>query len=320
MIRRRVETDGLAQSVLEAGEGPLVLLSHGFPELGYSWRAQIPALAAAGYWAVAPDMRGYGQAECPEDVDAYGVLEIVGDMVDLVRALGRETATIVGHDWGAHIAWQAALLRPDVFTAVAALSVPFRPRSPAGPPTSFWRLMSARHGKGDFYIVRLQEPGIEAEFDADPDGALLRLFRAYDGATPDAERSDGSIPQGRPFFATMPRPSGPPPWMSAEDFAAYAEAYRRSGFAGPINWYRNVDRNWALSAFAQGLKVRQPALFLTGDLDPVRGYSAVAEAELSRWATDLRELVVIEGGGHWIQQERPDEVNAALIRFLQAVA
>jgi pimeloyl-ACP methyl ester carboxylesterase len=317
MRARLVKTEGIAQQVLEEGEGPLVLLCHGFPETAFSWRRQLPALADAGFWAVAPDMRGYGGTERPAEVEAYGILELVGDMVDLVHALGRKSAAIVGHDWGAHVAWHAALLRPDVFTSVAAFSVPFRPRSPSGPPIAHWRAMSERFGRGDFYIVRFQEAGAEAELEAEPQRALLKMICAYDGGTPAEARSDGFVPRNIGFLEALAEPAGRPAWLSAAAFGVWARAFEESGFTGPLNWYRNIDRNWALTAFTQGRRIERPALFLTGEHDPVRRYSAAAEAELVQWAPRLREIVVVPGAGHWIQQERPDEVNTVLVRFLK---
>ena len=156
MQSRLIKTDGLNQQVLEAGEGPLVLLIHGFPELGISWRAQVQALAEAGFHAVAPDMRGYGGTDKPADQEDHTILHLVGDMVDLVRALGEEQAVVVGHDWGSAVAWHCALMRPDVFRAVAGLSVPFQPRRPKGPPTAAMAAISKRAGLGDLYIIRFQ--------------------------------------------------------------------------------------------------------------------------------------------------------------------
>jgi pimeloyl-ACP methyl ester carboxylesterase len=319
MQRRLIATDGLTQNVFEQGSGPLVLLCHGFPELAWSWRAQIPALAAAGYRVVAPDMRGYGATDKPAAVEAYSLPCLVGDLVDLVRALGETTATVVGHDWGAQVAWTAAQLRPDVFTAVAGLSVPFRPRVPGKPPAAYWRAMTKRLGLGDFYMVRFQDPGAEAEFDADVATAVRRLYRSYDGATPDDQRSSGFVPEGMSFLQSTPSDGIDPPWLTEQILAPYVAAFTAGGFGPPLNWYRNLDRNYELLAFAQGLGISVPALFLTGARDPVRGYGRNAEDEMPQWIPDLRDRIVVPGAGHWIQQERPDVVNAALIGFLNAV-
>ena len=282
MQSRLIKTDGLNQQVLVAGEGPLVLLIHGFPELGVSWRAQVQALSAAGYRVAAPDMRGYGGTDKPRGVEAYSILNLVGDMVDLVRALGAETCVVVGHDWGAPVAWHCALLRPDVFRAVAGLSVPFQPRRIKGPPTAAMAAISKRAGLGDLYIVRLQ-------------AADAHLALEIDTAT------------------TLP------PWMSADHFDEYVQAFSAGGFDGPLNWYRALDLNWSLTAFMQDQKIAPPALFVVGEDDPVRHYAGGAEVGLKDWAPNLMRSVVVPDAGHWIQQERPDAVNALLLDFLRGL-
>jgi pimeloyl-ACP methyl ester carboxylesterase len=314
---RLVETDGLAQSILEVGSGPLVIFCHGFPELGFSWRRQLPVVAKAGFHAVAPDMRGYGKTEKPKALEAYSILELVGDMVALVRALGETQAVIVGHDWGAPVAWHAALLRPDIFRAVASLSVPFAHRSAGRPPIETWRALSEAKSLGDFYMVRFQDPAVAVELDADVEGALRRMLWAYDGSTPDAERSTGFLPKGKAFLDAMPRPDRLPPWLEQAEFAHYVHAFESSGFFGPLAWYRNIDRNFALTAFAREMRIEVPALFVVGEKDPVRLYTAKAASELERWVPKLaKESCVIESAGHWLQQERPNEINELLIAFL----
>lgn len=318
MQTRRIKTDGLTQQVLEAGpeDGELVLLIHGFPELGISWRAQVRALAEAGYRAVAPDMRGYGGTDRPQARDDHTILHLVGDMVDLVRALGKTRCYVVGHDWGAPVAWHCALTRPDLFRAVMALSVPFQTRSPKGPPTLMMQGLSQRLGLGDFYISQFQAPDAHLEFEADVASALRRGFYAYDGATPDARRSTGFMPEGRTFLSSTPDDATLPPWMSEAHFAEYVAAFTASGFRGALDWYRCIDLNWSLTAHLQNKRIAVPAAFLVGDRDPVRVYAGQHEAGLKDWAPDLRSQTVLEGAGHWVQQERPDEVNAALLRFL----
>jgi pimeloyl-ACP methyl ester carboxylesterase len=319
MRQHTIKTDGLEQQVLEAGSGPLVIFCHGFPELSWSWRRQLPALAQAGFRAVAPDMRGYGGTKGPADGSKYTILELVGDMVDLVRALGETQAVIVGHDWGAPIAWHAALLRPDVFRAVAGLSVPFQARRAAGPPIAAMKAISKAKNLGDFYIVRFQEPGVEAEFEADIDTALRKGFWSYDGATPDAQRSTGFFPADKTFLTSVSEPYRLPPWMSEEEFQTYVRSFKASGFFGPLAWYRNLDRNWELMAQAQDKIIEVPGLFIVGDKDPVRNYAGAAEAELTRWVPKLAAHHVIPGAGHWIQQERPDEINRLLLGFLNGL-
>lgn len=313
---RLIQTDGIAQQILEAGTGPLILLIHGFPELGVSWRAQVEALAGAGYRAVAPDMRGYGGTEKPEDVEAYSILALVGDMVDLVGALGETECVVVGHDWGAPVAWHCALLRPDIFRAVAGLSVPFQPRRPKGPPTAAMAAISRRAGLGDLYISRFQAPDAHDPFDADPATTLRKMFYAYDGSTPTERRSTGFMPQGVSLLDTIADDATLPPWLTPEHFQEYVDAFTQGGFKGPADWYRNLDRNWALTAFLQDQRIHQPALFIVGDRDPVRHYAGPHEAGLKDWLADLRGSHVLPGAGHWLQQERPAEINALLLDFL----
>lgn len=317
MQTRRIATDGLTQQVIEAGEGPVVLLLHGFPELGVSWRAQVEALAEAGFHAVAPDMRGYGGTDRPADEAEHSILHLVGDMVDLVRALGAYQAVVVGHDWGAVVAWHCALMRPDLFRAVAGLSVPFQPRRPKGPPTAAMAAITKRAGLGDLYIERFQAADAHVEMDADPAKALRKMFWSFDGATSDADQSTGFLPDGVSLMDSVSDRAAPPPWMGSEHFNAYVAAFAASGFKGPLDWYRCIDRNWALTAFLQDRRIDRPSLFLVGERDPVRRYAGAHEAGLKDWLPDLRGQVVLPGAGHWIQQERPDEVSAGLAAFLR---
>ena len=319
MRTRPVRTDRLTQQILEAGSGPLVLLVHGFPELSISWRAQVDALAAAGFRAVAPDMRGYGGAEKPADRDSYSILHLVGDMVDLVRALGEARCVVVGHDWGAAVAWHCALMRPDLFTAVAALSVPFQPRRPKGPPTAAMAALSKRAGLGDLYISRFQADDAHAAFDADPATALRKMFHAYDGATPPERQSTGFLPEGVDLTESIADDVALPPWMSDPHFDEYVAAFSAGGFRAPLDWYRCLDLNWAQTAFLQDARVRVPAAFMVGERDPVRHYAGPHEAAMKDWIPDLRVQRVLPGAGHWIQQERPDEVNAFLLDFLRGL-
>jgi len=319
MRTRQIQTDGLRQQILEAGSGPLVLLIHGFPELGISWRSQVQALADAGFHAVAPDMRGYGGTDRPTDTAAYTILHLVGDVVDLVRALGQTSCVVVGHDWGAPIAWHCALTRPDIFRAVFGLSVPFQPRRPKGPPTAAMAAISKRLGRGDLYISRFQADDAHQVFEVDPAMALRKAFHAYDGATPDARQSTGFIPAGESFISTVPDDATLPPWMSEAHFREYVDAFAAGGFKGPIDWYRNLDRNWALTAHLQDALILVPAAFVVGERDPVRHYAGQHEAGLKDWVPDLRMQMVVPGAGHWIQQERPHEVNRLLLEFVNAL-
>lgn len=320
---RLIRTGGLTQQVLEAGpensDAPLVLLIHGFPELGVSWRAQVAALAQAGFHAVAPDMRGYGGTDKPARTEDHTILHLVGDMVDLVRALGRTTCVVIGHDWGAPVAWHCALLRPDIFTAVAGLSVPFQPRRAGGPPIPAMAALSARLGKGELYMRQFQAADAHVAFETDVTTSLRKSFHTYDGATPAERQSTGFIAPGQTFLSEVADDATLPPWMSPDHFAEYVAAFTAGGFKGPLDWYRCLDLNWFLTAFVQGQKIHQPALFMVGDRDPVRHYAGQHEAGLKDWLTGLRSQTVLEGAGHWLQQERPDEVNTALIGFLRGL-
>jgi pimeloyl-ACP methyl ester carboxylesterase len=315
--QRDIAANGITLHITEQGSGPLVLLCHGWPELAYSWRHQMPALAQAGYRVVAPDMRGYGGSSVPHAIADYAITDLVGDMVALVAALGETRACIVGHDWGANVAWSAALLRPDLFTAVAALSVPHRPRNPAAAPLALLRAA----GLEDFYWFYFNREGVaEAEFERDIEAALRRVLVGISG---DA-KADGSralhVPAGRGFLDGLVDPPEMPAWLGEADIAVYAAAFRKNGFRGPFNWYRNLDRNWALLAPFQGAKIAPPALFIAGDRDGVIASPIGRRAleTLEAGVPNLRGKVLIPGAGHWIQQERPAEVNAALLRFLAA--
>jgi pimeloyl-ACP methyl ester carboxylesterase len=314
---RDVNANGIRMHFVELGAGPLLLLCHGFPEGWYSWRDQLPALAAAGYRVVAPDMRGYGRTEAPPEISSYSIMDIVGDMVALVGALGAQQAIIIGHDWGANIAWHAALFRPDMFPAVAALSVPFRPRGPA-PPLSMLR----KAGLLTHYWFHFQEPGVaEAEFERDPRTALRRVLYSISGDAPQATR-ELSLHPGQGWLANTLEPAHPPAWYTEADLDHMTAEFSRSGFRGGLNWYRNIDRNWQLTAPWAGAAIRQPALFIAGSVDPIiaGGFGAAALAALPATVPGLRRTVLIEGAGHFIQQERPQQVNAALLEFLRSLA
>ncbi len=308
---RTISANGIDQFLLEQGEGPLVVLCHGWPELSYSWRHQIPAIAAAGFHVVAPDMRGFGRTSAPADVDAYSIFDTAGDMVALVAALGEKQAVIIGHDWGAPVAWHAAMFRPDVFTAVAGLSVP-PPTRGRGLP-----LVTLREsGITNFYWQYFQAPGTaEAELERDV-GLTMRTVLGRGFSDPAASLF---IEEGKGFLGDARADRPLPDWLSEADLIYFSEAYRKSGFRGGLNWYRNIDRNWGLTAPWQGAQIHQPSLFIAGSKDSVItgliGGKRVADME--RVLPRLRQKLIVEGAGHWIQQERTEEVNAALIAFLK---
>jgi pimeloyl-ACP methyl ester carboxylesterase len=310
-----VTANGIRMHYAEQGAGPLVLLCHGFPEGWYSWRAQLAAFAAAGFRAVAPDMRGYGRTEAPPEIAAYTVMDIVGDMIGLVGALGASRAMIVGHDWGANIAWHAALFRPEVFPAVAALSVPFRPRGPA-PPLQMLR----KAGLVTHYWFHFQEPGVaEAEFERDVRAVLRRVLYSISGDAP-RETRELTLHPGQGWLANTLDPDPLPAWLSDADLDHMAADFSRSGFRGGLNWYRNIDRNWELTAPWAGAAIRQPALFIAGSVDPIiaQGSGAAAVQALPDSVPGLWRRQLIDGAGHFVQQERPQIVNEILLEFLRA--
>jgi len=294
-VTERTTTIGaIDMRLIEAGgDGPLVLLLHGFPELAWSWRHQLAPLAGVGLRVVAPDMRGFGGTTAPDDVAAYDADQLAGDVVGLIDGCGAERAIVVGHDWGAAVAWHTALAHPERVAAVAGLSVPWVPRPPA-PPLPIMR----RHLGEDFYIVWFQEPGVA-------DAALARDVRRTLFTT----EVWGPAWAGRAGEPVPPRPR----FWDDEDERRYVEAFERTGFTGGLSWYRNLDRNWELTGRLEGRTVDVPALFLTGSRDPVRAF--MPDAAMDAVFTDL-ERVVLDGAGHWVQQERPDEVSAALLRLV----
>jgi pimeloyl-ACP methyl ester carboxylesterase len=295
--RRRIAANGIELSLLEQGEGPLVVLCHGFPELGFSWRHQIPALAGAGYRVLAPDMRGFGESSAPPEIEAYDIVTLCRDLTALLDSVGADDAVFVGHDWGASVVWQLALRHPERVRAVAGLSVPFVPRAPAAPIP----ILRRRLGE-DFYIVWFQQPGIADAALAHDVRRTLTTSRVW---TSDWAKEDGAAPER-------------PAWLAEEELAVYVDAFERTGFTGGLNWYRNIDRNWELTAPVAERRIEQPALFVTGERDPVRRFMP-AEA-MRGWVTDLRGELVLAGAGHWIQQERPADVNEALLGFLGELA
>lgn len=302
--------------VVEAGDrgAPVVVLAHGFPELAYSWRHQIPALVQAGYHVLAPDQRGYGGSSRPDAIDAYNIRELTTDIVGLLDDIGAEQAVWVGHDWGAPVVWHAPLLHPDRVAAVAALSVPATPRSKA-PPTQAWR---KTFGENFFYILYFQEPGIaDAELNGDPARAIRRLMG---GLRTSADKAAGMrmvAPGPEGFIDRLPEPDALPEWISQDELDHYITEFSRTGFTGGLNWYRNFDRNWELTAELADMKISVPCLFIGGTADPVLAFTRADRA--AEIVSGPYRQVMIEGAGHWLQQERPDEVNAILLEFLNGL-
>lgn len=314
-----LKANGINIAYQDEGAGPALLLCHGWPELGHSWRHQVPALVDAGYRVIVPDMRGFGGTDAPDDVADYTILHLVGDMVGLLDGLGIDHCTIIGHDWGAPVAWHAALMRPDRFRAVAGLAVPWSPRGAHGSLIG----MARAQGLQRFYMVWFQEPGVaEADLGADPYETHRRLLVGASGAS--AAQGKGwplMIDPDKGLVETCSPVETLPDWLSEEDLRIYADAYGKSGYRGGLNWYRNMDRNWALTAPWAGAKINVPACFIAGSLDGVLRMPGMDKAvkAMAHTCTDFRGTTLIDGAGHWVQQEAPAQTNAALLAFLASL-
>jgi pimeloyl-ACP methyl ester carboxylesterase len=318
MIHRTVNARGIRIHLVEEGAGPVVLLIHGFPESWYSWRHQLPAIAGAGFRAVAIDVRGYGRSSAPLEIEAYGMLHHVNDNLGVVEALGESAAVVVGHDWGSPIAANSALLRPDVFRALALLSVPYSPPGPRRPTEAFAEM----GGEEEFYINYFQEPG-RAEAEAEPDvrGWLLGF---YIGASGNALRPpDGgtmaTVPTGGRLRDRFVVPAELPPWLTAADVDFYTAEFEAKGFRGALNRYRNVDRDW-LDLQPWGRQpISVPSLFIGGERDGPTIWGQRAIDRFPETLPGLRGSHVLPGCGHWVQQERAEEVNDLLVGWLKSL-
>lgn len=312
---RVVDVGGLPVHLAEAGTGPLVLLLHGFPECWYSWRYQLTALARAGYHAVAPDQRGYGRTGGPEQADKYTMLHLTGDVIGLMDALGADQAVVAGHDWGAPVAWNTALLRPDRVRGVVGLSVPYLPRGSSRPVDT----LRAVYTDG-FYICYFQRPGVaDAELSRDPRATFRRLLYAASGDGPVG--GIPVVPPGGGFLDICPEPKVLPGWLTEDDIDVFVAEFAESGFTRPLNWYRNLDLSWELMAAWKHARLTVPALYLAGDRDLVVNFSGgpAMLAGLKDVAPGLRAARLLPGCGHWTQQERPEEVSEAMIGFIEGL-
>ena len=313
-------SDGVRIHYVEQGpnNGPVVLMVHGFPEVSYSWRHQLPVLAAAGYRAGAIDVRGYGRSGKPGAIEDYRMLRHVADNVAVAGHLGTGKAIIVGHDWGAPISWTSALLRPDLFDAVALLSVPYRPPSARRPTQAFAELVGPDN---EFYMNYFQEPGrVEGEAEAD---VRRWLEGFYYGASADAPSGSDAgmwiIPKGDRMVDRLPRLDTPLAWLPKETLDVYAGEFERTGLRGGLNRYRNLDRDSDDLAALRGQPLRVPTLFIGGDKDGPTVWGASAIARFPEMLPLLKGSHILENCGHWIQQEKSDEVNRLLMDFLAEV-
>ena len=307
---QNIATNGVRLRTVVEGDGPLVVLLHGFPQCWYLWRHQIDPLKAAGYRVAVPDQRGYGSSERPEAVEAYHILNLAADVVGLVDALGEQKAYLVGHDWGCIVAWHAALLYPHRFHCVVGMSVPYVRMpgenfvNPPGREDQFW------------YIRYFQPPGVaEAEFEADVRRSLALFYN-------ENLTGDGA-PRPRPREATLfgdaPAPAALPPWLTAEDLDYYVEQFTHSGFRGPLNWYRNLGRIARLTPWLDEAKIQIPAHFIAGEKDAVLQFFPNFLNAQDPWFADLRGKTLLPDAGHWLQQQQPKATTDTLVAFLKSV-
>jgi len=315
--RRRIATNGISLDVVEAGRrsDPVVLLCHGFPESSHSWRHQMRPLADAGYHVLAPDQRGYGTSESPSDVDAYGIDELGGDLLGLLDDVDAQDAVLVGHDWGALVAWDLARLHPERINSLVAMSVPFTPW-PAQPT----RVLRHIHGDNFFYILYFQDVGpAEAELGADIRRSLHHILWSASGDNFPLHGVERSVAGTSGWLDELHAPEDLddlPVWLTSADLDTFVDAFSTNGFFGPVSWYRNFDANYERLAPFPASRMTMPTLFVAGSNDLViHGHPERIEA-MQAELPNLRDIVILDGVGHWTQQEDPDGVNAALLGFL----
>ena len=309
-----ISTNGVRLRCLVEGDGPLAIMVHGWPESWYSWRHQIDPVCESGYRVVVPDVRGYGDSDAPEPIEAYDMESMIGDVLGLIDHFGEKQAVLIGHDWGAPIVWNTTALHPQRVRAVVAMSVPYSPRGKMS-STKLWQLL---YPNRFFYQLYFQNPGVaEAEFEADIRTSLRKLYYSGSGDAPKGIFAADKPPDAR-MLDDIPSPEVLPAWLTEEDLDYYTAQFDKSGFRGPLNRYRNQDRDWENLTALTNAHVTKPACFLAGSRDAVLRFVPNVDLVeyMKRWVDDLRLCEIIEGAGHWIQQERPQEVNAALLEFL----
>lgn len=308
IVHGRVHTNGIWIHFAEKGKGPLVLLIHGFPELWSSWKHQITHLSEHGYRVVAPDMRGYGDSDCPRDPASYTVFHLVGDLIGLLDELGEKQAFVVGHDWGAQVAWYLCLFRPDRVKALVNLGVPYRPNSPMKPTEFFTKMF----GDG-FYISQFQEPGrTEKSFSQYNCLTILKKLLLIDG--PDLL----AAPPGVEIVDFLDTPSSLPAWITEDELQLRASKFEKSGFTGALNYYRAMDINWELLGPWQGAKIKVPTKFIVGNKDvgfQSFGTKDYIEGEECKSHVPNMEVVIVDGGHHYIQEEKAELVNNHILSF-----
>ncbi|XP_074592757.1 epoxide hydrolase 2-like [Curcuma longa] len=309
---RTLLVNGIQMHIAEKGEGPVVILLHGFPELWYSWRHQIISLAARGYRAIAPDLRGYGDTDAPSSTSAYTILHIVGDIVALIEALAQDQVFVVGHDWGAMVAWWLCVLRPEKVKALVNLSVVYSLCNPKQRRVDWIRDIFGE----DHYICRFQEHGtIEAEFAQIGTTTILKKFLTY--RTPAAIM----VPKEKGFEGSLETPISLPSWFTEEDINYFASKFEKSGFTGGLNYYRCFNLSWELTAPWIGVQVNVPTKFIVGDLDLTYHMPGIQDhihkGGFKNAVPLLEDIVVMEGVGHFINQEKPHDISDHIYDFIR---
>jgi epoxide hydrolase A/B len=312
-----ITTNGVRLRCVVKGDGPLAIMVHGWPESWYSWRHQIEPVRDAGYRVVVPEVRGYGESDAPAAIEAYDMENMIADILGLVDHFGEKQAVLIGHDWGAPIVWNTTALHPERVRAVAALSVPYSPRGNIS-STALWRqLYSDRF----FYQLYFQEPGVaEAEFEADIRTALRKIYFSGSGEAPNGIFDANKQPGAR-MLDDIASPAVLPAWLSEDDLDYYTAQFSKSGFRGSLNRYRNQDRDWENLTGLARARITRPACFIAGSRDAVLRFVPGVDLveNMKRWIDDLRTCEIIDGAGHWIQQERAQAVNALLLGFLDTL-
>ena len=310
---RLIETNGIRLRTVVVGQGPLIILLHGWPQCWYLWRHQIDPLVAAGFQVAVPDQRGYGGSDAPQEIEAYDILHLTGDVVGIADALGHSTCIVVGHDWGAPVAWNTALLHAERVRAVVGMSVPYF-RWPAG-------LFTRQENFGDefWYMVYFQKPGVaEAELEADVRRTLRMIHFSLSGSAPEQLFFEPK-PSTAGFLDGLIDPQELPRGMTQEDLDYYVAQYQQSGFRGGLNWYRNLDRDMEVTPQLEGKQILQPALFLAGEKDLVLKFPGMNLDTMCALIPNLQGCIIVPGAGHWVPAEYPEEVNRSLLDFLKDV-
>lgn len=318
---RFADVNGIRIHYVEEGQGPLLIMLHGYPFLWYLWRHQIKALAAAGYRVVAPDQRGYGQTDCPRDVDAYDMTHIVGDIVGLMKTLGSTSAVLIGQDWGSPVVYNAALMRPDLVRGVLMMCSPPGARGPIRPTEGMKRV----YGDLNFYQEYVARPEANAEIMRDLRRFLLGVFYSTSGYCPEEKQWRSVWKAPEKFSETYTVPEALPPHLSQQALDYYVCEFTRTGIQPANNWYAAIDKSWEGTSFLDGATAGQPALFLAGDRDPsLRPLFGIdrqgpAFASLRTNFPEMRDIIMLSGVGHTPPEERPEEINKIVLRFLKSI-